>query len=74
MENETEIIEIKEKNMYAQICIAQTICIGVIIIAVIIIKLFFSKSFLQLKSWCENNLFEHTSITAQFDEDQSSEI
>ena len=74
MENETEIIEIKEKNMYAHICVAQTICIVVILIAAIIIKLFFGKCFLQLKNWCESNLFEHTYITAQFDEDQSSEI
>ncbi len=73
MENETDVVEITPKNMYAQICITQAICIAVILIAVFIIKFFFDESFLKLQKWCDNNLFEQTKITAQFDEEANRE-
>lgn len=74
MESETEVIEIVPKNMYVSICITQAICVAVILIAVIIIKFFFSSSFSRLERWCEENIFEQTKITANFDEEKSSEI
>lgn len=74
MESETEVIEIVPKNMYVPICITQAICVAVILIAVIIIKFFFSSSFSKLEKWCQENIFEQTKITANFDEETSSEI
>ncbi len=73
MENETEVIEIKPKNMYVAICITQAICIAVILIAVIIIKYFFNENFFKLEKWCQNNLFVHTQVTADFDEEETVE-
>jgi hypothetical protein len=74
MENETEVIEITPKNMFVPICFVQAVCISVILITVIIIKLFFEDGFSKLEKWCQNNIFEHTQITANFDEEQPSEI
>lgn len=73
MENEAEVIEIKPKNMYVAVCITQAICIAVILITVIIIKFFFNESFLKLEKWCQNNLFVHTQVTADFDGETTSE-
>ena len=72
MENETEVIEITPKNMFVPICITQAVCISVIFIAVLIIKLFFANSFAQLEKWCQNNIFEHRQITANFDEEETT--
>ena len=44
MENQTEKVEIKPKNMYISICITQAICIAVILIAILIIKFFFAAN------------------------------
>ena len=74
MENETEIVEIKPKNMYFQICITQVICMVTILICIIIMKFCFKNSYIKFTKWCHNNLFEKTKITAQFDEETSSEI
>ena len=74
MENEPEIIEIKPKNMYFSICITQLICVATIVIAIVVIKLFFKDSYKEIKNWCQTNLFEHTQITADFDEVTTSEI
>ncbi len=74
MENESEVIEIKPKNMFVPICIVQAICIALILITVIIIKFFFEGSFLKLQKWCQNNIFEHTQITANFDEETVDEV
>lgn len=74
MEKEAEVFEIKPKNMYVPICITQAICISVILIAVLIIKFFWNDGFLKLQKWCQNNVFEQTEITANFDEDQSDEV
>ena len=74
MENETEVIEITPKNMFVPICIVQAVCISVILITVLIIKFFFDGGFGELKKWCQNNVFERTQITANFDEEQASEI
>ena len=74
MEKEPEVIDITPKNMFVPICIVQAICIAVILITVIIVKFFFESSFLKLQKWCHNNIFEQTEITANFDEETSSEI
>jgi len=74
MENENAVIEIKPKNMYAQICITQSICVVVILIAVIIIKFFFESSYIKLQKWCDNNVLEQTVINDVFDEETTSEI
>lgn len=73
MENETEVIEIKFKNMYMQICITQAVCAAVILIAILIIKFFFNDSYIKLDKWCQNNFFATTQITADFDEENLSE-
>ncbi len=69
MEEQTEVIKVTAKNMFAPIYITQAICVAVILIAVIIIKFFFNSSFLKLEKWCQSNIFEQTKITANFDED-----
>ena len=69
MEEQTEIIEIKPKNMYVPICITQAVCIAVILAAVLIIKFFFEDSYTRLQKWCNQNLLEQTTITAVFDEE-----
>jgi hypothetical protein len=71
---ENEVIEIKPKNMYAPICITQMICVLVILITIVILKFFFENEFFKLQEWCRGNIFEHTKITATFDEEQSSEL
>ncbi len=74
MEKQTETIEISPKNMFVSICIVQAVCVAVILIAVIIIKFFFDDGYKKIEKWCQNNLFEQTKITANFDEETSSEI
>ncbi|MBR5472351.1 MAG: hypothetical protein IKU82_00025 [Clostridia bacterium] len=72
MENETDVIEIKPKNMYASICITQAVCVAVILIAVIIIKFFFEGSYVKLQKWCKNNVLEQTVISDVFDEESDT--
>ncbi len=74
MESEIEVVEIVPKNMYVPICITQTICVAVILIAVLIIKFFFGSSFSKLEKWCQSNIFEQTKITANFDEEPVDEV
>lgn len=74
MEEETDIVETKPKNMFVPICITQSVCVAVILIAVLIIKFFFSGSYAKIKDWCHNNFLEETKITAVFDEEQGSEV
>ncbi len=69
MENETEVIEIKEKNMYHFICIAQAVCVTGLLIAILTMKFFCKESFLKIKKWCNENVLEQTVITAVFDEE-----
>ncbi len=59
----------KHKNIFASICAVQAICVAVMLVAVIIIKLFFKSSYIELGKWCDGNLFEKTKITADFGED-----
>ena len=74
MENETEVIEITPKNMFVPICIAQTVCISVILITMLIIKFFFDGSYTKLQNWCEYNVLEQTVINDATYEETSSEI
>lgn len=71
MENKNESADIKPKNMYVYICITQTICIAVILITLLVVKFFFNGSYNHIKKWCNNNLFEETKITANFDEENA---
>ena len=74
MENETEIVEIVPKNMYVPICITQAVCIAVILIGIIVMKFFFKDNYFKFKNWCQQNVLEHTHITANFDEEIQDEI
>lgn len=74
MENQPERTEIKAKNMYISICITQAVCVAVILIAVLVIKYFFSGSYEKLEKWYSENIMEETEITADFDEEITSEI
>lgn len=74
MENQPERTEIKAKNMYISICITQAVCVAVILIAVLVIKYFFSDSYEKLEKWYSENIMEETEITADFDEEITSEI
>lgn len=73
MEDQTEIIEIKPKNMFVPICITQAVCVAVILIAVLIIKFFFEGSYTKLQNWCTGNFLEETTISDVFDEEVTSE-
>lgn len=73
MEEQTEIIEIKPKNMFVPICVTQAVCVAVILIAVLIIKFFFEGSYTKLQDWCKDNFLEETTISDVFDEDVTSE-
>ena len=68
MEQQTEITEIKPRNMYVSICITQAVCVAVILIAVLIIKFFFKSSYQKIQKWYDNNILDQTKITAVFDE------
>ena len=74
MENETDVIEIKPKNMFVPICITQAVCVAVILIAVLIIKFFFEGCYTKLQKWCVNNFLEETVISDVFDEELPREI
>jgi len=74
MENQPERTEIKAKNMYISICITQAVCVAVILIVVLVIKYFFSGSYEKLEKWYSENIMEETEITADFDEEITSEI
>lgn len=74
MDDQTEIIEIKPKNMFVPICITQAVCIAVVLIAVLVIKFFFNGSYVKLQKWCENNFLEQTVISDVFNEEADSEI
>lgn len=72
MEEQTEITEIKPKNMYVPICITQAICVAAILIAVLIIKLFFKDSYVKAQDWCKDNFLEETVISDVFDEEENT--
>lgn len=74
MDNRTEIIEIKPKNMFIPICVAQAVCIAVILIAVLIIKFFFGGSYTKLQKWYGENILDETNVSEVFEEENSSEI
>lgn len=74
MDSQTEIIEIKPKNMFVPICITQAVCIVVILLALVIIKFFFVGSYEKFEDWYKNNIMDETKITAVFDEETNSEI
>ncbi len=74
MENQPERTEIKAKNMYISICITQAVCVAVILITVLVIKYFFNGSYVKLEKWYSENIMEETEITADFDEEITSEI
>ena len=74
MENQPERTEIKAKNMYISICITQAVCVAVILIVVLLIKYFFIGSYEKLEKWYSENIMEETEITADFDEEITSEI
>lgn len=59
----------KPKSYFAHLCVVQAVCIAVMLIAVVVIKLFFKNSYIELGKWCDDNLFEKTKITADFDGD-----
>ena len=67
------MVEIKPKNMYVPICIAQAICIAVILIGVLVIKIFFKDAHTLLKAWCQENVLQQVEITAFEQEEQPSE-
>ena len=73
MDNQTEIIEIRPKNMFIPICITQAICVATILIAVLAIKFFFNGSYTKLQKWCKNNFLEQTVISDVFNEEKGSE-
>lgn len=72
MEEETETMEIKPKNMFVPICITQAVCVAVVLITVFIIKFFFKSSYTKLQDWCKSNFLEETKITAVFDEESQT--
>ncbi len=72
MDNQTETIEIKPKNMFVPICVTQAICVAVILIAVLIIKFFFESSYTKLQNWCAKNFLEETTISDVFDEESDT--
>ncbi len=74
MEEQTEVIEIRPKNMYIPICITQAVCVAVILIAVLIIKLFFEDSYQKIQKWCADNVLAETNISQVFEEENLSEI
>ncbi len=74
MEEQTEVIEIRAKNMFVPVCVTQAICVVAILIAVLIIKFFFYGSYTKLQDWCRGNFLEDTKITDVFDGEQNSEI
>lgn len=57
------------KNVFVSICLAQTVCIAVILIAAFIIKFFFKDEQHKLRKWCSNNVFEKTQVNDVFDEE-----
>lgn len=73
MEKQTEIIEIKQKNMYIPICITQAVCVAVILIAVLIIKFFFEGSYQKVQKWCADNVLAETNISQVFEEEITRE-
>ena len=66
---EDDSINTKPKNMYAAICIVQAICIVIILIAILIIKFFFSDGFKIFTKWYTENILEETVVTAEFSEE-----
>lgn len=74
MENQDEKVEIKPKNMYISICATQAVCIAVILIAILIIKIFFTGSFKKIEKWYIKNILDETNISAVFEEEYTSEI
>ncbi len=72
MDNQTEITEIKPKNMYVSICITQAVCVAAILIAVLIIKFFFEDSYVKVQDWCKDNFLEETVINDVFGEEENS--
>ena len=72
MDNQTEIVEIKAKNMYVPICITQVVCVAVILIAVLIIKFFFEDSYVKAQDWCKDYFLEETVIRDVFYEEENT--
>ena len=74
MENNYEEIKLTPKNMYVPICVTQAISVVLILIAVVVIKFFFKSKFKKLEKWYAQNMLQETTITANFDEETTSEI
>ena len=59
--------------MFVPICVTQAVCVAVILIAVLIIKIFFESSYAKLQNWCTGNFLEETTISDVFDEEKNRE-
>lgn len=73
MESSNEKTQLKPQNMYVSICVAQVICIAIILISLLIIKFFFKDSFIKIGAWCKENALEQREITAFLQEEIESE-
>lgn len=73
-EQQNETQKTKPKNMYVAIATTQTVCIAVILIAVLIIKFFFGDSYKKLEKWYDKNILDQTTVSGIFDEEIDIEI
>lgn len=70
---ENEIIN-PPKNMFIPICITQAVAVAVILISIIIIKFFFTDTYLKLGKWYEKNILDTTTVSTAFDGERSDEV
>ncbi len=69
MDEEMVVSEIKPRNMFVHIAVAQAICIAVLILSVFIIKLFSPATFEGITHWYTENLLDETSVSEVFGEE-----
>ncbi len=74
MEKDSEIFDIKPKNMFVPMTVVQAVCIGVILIVVLIIKFVSASGFEKLQEFCNKNILEPTHVSDVFDGEDDSEI
>ena len=66
--------ENEHKIPFFAIFITQTVCIAVILIAVLIIKFFFEGSYTKMQKWYVKNILDETSVSEIFDGEKDDEI
>lgn len=67
-------MENESNNMLFAIFVTQAVAVAVILLALTVIKFFFSDTFSKIEKWHGDNILDKTVITQVFDGEENNEI